>query len=90
MRSDEHTVTACFVRGLDDELVEVFENVLTIRVTPAQICRHVWKNRVFAQLILDHLGDIRVHDFVVGDAVSWSVGERDVAGAISFHQTRDP
>ena len=76
------------VGALYHELLEILQNVLAFLLPPAQEGRYVRENRIFAFVVADHVGDVGVDDFVVGDAVAGSVGQRHVPGAIGIHQAR--
>ena len=88
VRADQHAVAAGLVGRLDHQLVQVLQHVLPLRIAPAQEGRHVGEDRVFAQVVPDHLRHVGVHHLVVGDAVARRVGQRHAAGAIGVHQAR--
>src|SRR5208283_1422219 len=53
----------------------------------AEVGLHRAQNRVFIQVIANQSGDIGVNRFVVGDAGSRSISQRDVAGAVGAHES---
>ena len=61
--------------------------MLPVVIAPAQVGRHVGQNRVFSQVVVDHVGNVGVDDLVVGHAVARSIRQRHVARAIRFHQS---
>ena len=48
----------------------------------------VLQDRLFAQVELDDLRNVRIGRLVVGDAISNGVGQRDPAGSVNAHQAR--
>ena len=58
------------------------------RPASSKIRLDVLQNGIFAQIVLDESGDVRVNGFVIGDARADRVRKRDIAGAIGVHQSR--
>src|SRR5262249_24701647 len=86
MRTDQHAVASGFVGGFDHELVEIVEHVLAVFGAPAQVGGDVEKNRLFALVVLDHVGHVGVNDLIVGDAVAGCVGKGNFSRSVGFHQ----
>jgi len=75
---DEHPVATGFVDGLDHHLRQVLEDVAPIVVAEADPGLDLLEQWLLREVEADHLRNVRVDRFVVGDAVSRRVGERDV------------
>ena len=60
-------------------------DVLAILLDPAKSRRHVRENRVFVEVILDGLGDVGVHGFVIDDTRARRIGECDPTGFVDLH-----
>src|SRR5262249_15515967 len=88
MRTNEHAVSAGLIRGLNDEFLQVVEDVPSFRFIPADICRDVRKNRIFAKIVLNDLWNVRVYDFVVRNAGAGCICKRDTASAVDVHNAR--
>jgi hypothetical protein len=87
VRPDEHAVAAGLVGGLDHELPNVLDDVFKLLVVPADVGRHVGNDRVFAKVVLDDPGNVRIDDFVVRDARPRRVGKGDPPCFVDFHET---
>ena len=63
------------------------QHVLQIFGIPTDAGRHVVEDRLFAQVVLDDLRNVRVNRLIIGDAGPGSIRERDSSFAINVHQT---
>ncbi len=68
MRADQHPVAAAFVRRFHHQLFQIVQNELPVVLIGGEIGFDVWKNRLFAEVKLDHLGNVVVGDLVIRDA----------------------
>ena len=74
----------------DHELRKVREHVFPILRTTQHPGVDVADHRGLAQVEANHLGDVGIDRFVVGDAGTDGVRDRDMAGAVGGQQSRYP
>ena len=86
VRPHDQPLAAGAVDGLDHQLVEpvehLFERVRVFEPPGVDVRDH----RLFAEVVADEVGNVRVHELVVGDPVAHRVGERHGAQACREHQ----
>ena len=85
---DDETLAARAVDRLHDELVESVEHLLErprLLETPGV---DVGDDRLLREVVADQVGQVRIHELVVGDAVADRVRDRDVAEAGRQHESR--
>ena len=75
----QHTVAAGAVNFLYHQIGEVVQRVLQIFRAAAEVGFYVLQQRLFVQIVADHIRHVDVDAFVVGDAGAGGVGEGDVA-----------
>ncbi len=83
----DEPLAAGAVDRLDDELGETVEHLFEgARVfEPPGV--DVLQDRLLGEVVPDQVGDVRVEQLVVGDAVAHGVGDRDVAQARGEHES---
>ena len=87
-RPDQHAVTAGALGFLDHQIWKIGQHVGKFRRVAALPGRHVLQDRLFIQVETDHVGDKRVHRFVVRHPGADGIGQHHVAGAIGRQQPR--
>ncbi len=87
--ADQHAVASRFANRLHNQLRKVIDNVAKIVGARTNVGFHASQDGFFAQVIANELRHEGVDGFVVGHAISHGVGQRDVAGAVGAHQSRD-
>jgi len=85
-RADHHAVAAGLVSRLDHQLVQVGQHVLEVFFVVAQEAGHVGQDRLFAQVVPDHLRHIGKHHLVIGHPRAGRIGQRHLAGAPATDQ----
>src|SRR5712692_8976889 len=86
MRPYEHAITTGFVRGFHNEVMQVFDHVLTLVIIPTNIGGNIGENYIFSQVVFNDLWNIRINDLVVSNAGPRRVCEGDTSGAVDVHQ----
>ena len=85
-RANKHAVAASAVNFFHHQVFEVGQGVFQVISVATHVGRHIFENRFFAEIKLDHLGHIGVDRFVVGHARANRVAQRHVASAIHIEQ----
>ena len=62
------------------------QHIFEVFLIPADPRRDVVEDRVFAEVVLDDLRNVRVNRLIVGDTGAGSIRERDSPLAIHVHQ----
>ena len=87
--ADEHSVTAGAVDFFDHELGEVGEDVVLV-LRPAQHPGvHIADDGRLPEIETNHVGDVGVDGFVIGNAGADGIGDGDVAAAVSGEESGD-
>ena len=87
MGPHQHPVAAGFAHHLDDQRLQIVEGVFQLFRLAAEMGLDVGEQRLFAQVIADHVRDIDVDALVVGDAGPGRVGNRHVAQPVCVEET---
>ena len=88
--TDDKTLAARSVDGLDDELVEPVEHLLERAriLEPPRV--DVLEDGLFGEVVADEVGNVGVDQLVIGDAVAHGVGDGDVAEPRGEHEAGRP
>ena len=86
-RTDRDSIAPCLGNRFDDESIEIRKHELTLFLLPEQIRVDVRKDGRLSEVVLDHLRHVGVDGLVVGNPITDSIGDRDVAGTGRRHQT---
>ena len=89
MRTDQHAVTAGAAYLFDDSVLQIVERVFEVFGSSAEFCVDVGEDRFLVEVVADHVGDVCVDAFVVGDAGAGGVDQGHVAEAICVEKTWD-
>ena len=84
-RTEQDAVAAGFVRRLDHQLVEVRQDVAALLLVGTDVGWNVGQTDLFAQIVPNHLRNVRVDRLVVGDAGARGVRQGHAAGSVDFH-----
>ena len=87
VRTDQHAVAARFTDCFDHHLVQIFEDVITLRLLSQDESFHIRQNRIFAEVVANDCGHVGVSCLIVGDSRSYSVHQRHISGAICVEQS---
>ena len=85
----EYAVATRLRHVLDDEAVEHFQHIFHVLLVIRQVRGSVLQNRLFAQVVLHHLGHKVVNALVVRHAVARRVHNGHLALAVHVVQVRD-
>ena len=90
LRADHDPLAAGPVHRLEHQLAQLAERPREdLRVVEA-VGLHVMQQRLLAEVVPDQVGDIRVDQLVISDAVADRVGDGDIALAGGVEQPAQP
>ena len=84
--ADQHSIASGFRDGLDHEFPEMGQDIGLILGPGAEIGGDVLNDRLFAEVIAHHVGDIGVDQLVVGNAGAGGIGNGDTSLGVNLHQ----
>ncbi|MNE90800.1 hypothetical protein D3C80_1883470 [compost metagenome] len=67
----------------------MIQHILAFLRARQQIGRHIAEDRLFVQVITDHIRNIDIHGFVISHSGPGSISDCNIAGPVSIHQTCD-
>ncbi|MNC03403.1 hypothetical protein D3C75_508100 [compost metagenome] len=70
--------------------METGQHILPLLRPGQHIGGHIPDNRLFLQIIADHVGHIGVHGFIVSHTGARSIHNGHIAGPVSIHYSRHP
>ena len=88
VRTNQHAIATRFAHSFNHQLVQIFQHIAAVSLAFAEIGVDVGQNRLFFEIVADHLWHIGIDRFVVGDTGADGVCQRDIAAAIGVEEPR--